>query len=90
MIDEATEVKLLLQQLEETSAEADKNLDGWQRSQAEFVNFRKRVERDQSRMYEEAAARIIKRVLPVIDDLNRAMQNRPTEGEAPNGLTGWN
>ncbi|MFN2145639.1 MAG: nucleotide exchange factor GrpE [Anaerolineales bacterium] len=82
VIDEATEVQVLMQQLEEVAAEADKNLDGWQRSQAEFVNFRKRVERDQSRMYEEAAARIIKRILPVIDDFNRAMQNRPTEGEA--------
>lgn len=81
-IEELTEVEILQEQLAEVEAEAAKNLDGWQRSQAEFVNFRKRVERDQSRMYEEAAARIIKRVLPVIDDLNRAMQDRPTEGEA--------
>ena len=80
-MDEATEVEILQQQLEEVVAEAAKNLDGWQRSQAEFVNYRKRVERDQSRMYEDAAARIIKRVLPVIDDFDRAMQNRPTEGE---------
>ena len=69
-------------QLEAAEAEAAKNLDGWQRSQAEFVNFRKRVERDQTRMYEEAAARVIKRFLPVVDDLDRALQNRPTEGEA--------
>ena len=83
-----TELDLLRQQLEEVAVEADKNLDGWRRSQAEFVNFRKRVERDQARMYEEAAARVIKRVLPVIDDLNRAMQNRPAEGEGAEWANG--
>lgn len=69
-------------QLEAAEAEAAKNLDGWQRAQAEFVNYRKRIERDQARMYEEAAARVIKRFLPVIDDLKRALQDRPTGGEA--------
>jgi len=69
-------------QLEAAEAEAAKNLDGWQRAQAEFVNYRKRIERDQARMYEEAAARVIKRYLPVVDDLKRALQDRPTEGEA--------
>lgn len=69
-------------QLEAAEAEAAKNLDGWQRAQAEFVNYRKRIERDQTRMYEEATARVIKRILPVIDDLKRALQDRPTGGEA--------
>ncbi|MBN2044511.1 MAG: nucleotide exchange factor GrpE [Anaerolineales bacterium] len=80
--EEISELDMLQQQLAELEAESARNLDGWQRAQAEFVNYRKRVERDQSRMYEEAAARIIKRVLPVIDDFNRALQDRPTEGEA--------
>jgi molecular chaperone GrpE len=87
-VEELTEVEALQQQLEEAVALAAKNLDGWQRSQAEFINFRKRVERDQSRMYEDAVARIIKRVLPVIDDLNRALQDRPTEGEAGEWASG--
>lgn len=72
----------LVTRLQTAEEEAAKNLDGWQRSQAEFVNFRKRVERDQSRMYEEAAARVIKRFLPVLDDLDRALQNRPNGDEA--------
>ena len=69
-------------QLEAAEAEAAKNLDGWQRAQAEFVNYRRRIERDQARMYEEATVRVIKRLLPVIDDLKRALQDRPTGGEA--------
>ena len=72
----------LTEKLVELEAESAKNLDGWQRSQAEFVNFRKRVERDQARMYEESTARIVKKFLPVLDDLHRALQDRPSEGEA--------
>ena len=71
----------LITRLQTAEKDAAKNLDGWQRSQAEFVNYRKRVERDQARMYEEAAGRVIKRFLPVSDDLDRALQNRPDEGE---------
>jgi molecular chaperone GrpE len=72
----------LITRLQTAEEESAKNLDGWQRAQAEFVNFRKRVERDQGRMYEEAAGRVIKRFLPAIDDFDRALQNRPVEGEA--------
>jgi len=68
--------------LEEAKIESAKNLDGWQRSQAEFVNYRNRMERDRIRMYEDAAIRVIKRFLPVMDDLHRALQNAPKEGEA--------
>ena len=69
----------LLNELEDQSA---KNLEGWQRSQAEFINYRKRIERDQARIYEDAAGRVIKSFLPIMDDLHRALQNAPTEGDA--------
>lgn len=81
-MDEPSELDLLSMQLEEALAESQKNLDGWQRAQAEFVNYRKRVERDQTRTYEDAAARIIKSFLPALDDLTRALPDRPIEGEA--------
>jgi molecular chaperone GrpE len=87
-MDEPSELDLLNMQLEEVKAESQKNLDGWQRAQAEFVNYRKRVERDQTRTYEDAAARIIKSFLPVLDDLTRALQDRPTEGEAGEWASG--
>ena len=80
--DEEDVLDDLITRLQTAEEESAKNLDGWQRSQAEFVNFRKRVERDQARMYEEAASRVVKRFLPVLDDLDRALQNRPSEGEA--------
>ena len=74
--------KSLRQQLDEALDEASKNLDGWQRAQAEFANYRKRTEREQTRLREDAAGRVVARFLPVVDDLRRALQDRPTSGEA--------
>lgn len=76
-IPELDEVEGLRQQLEEALVEASRNLDGWQRSKAEFINYRNRIEREQARMNEDSAARVIKRFLPVVDDLHRALQDRP-------------
>lgn len=79
---------VLSQQLEDALIESAKNLDGWQRAQAEFSNYRKRVERDQIRMREDAAARVINQILPVIDDLTRALKDRPQKGEAAEWAAG--
>ena len=81
-------IEELQQLLTEFEAESAKNLDGWQRAKAEFINYRKRMERDQARMYEDATARIIKRFLPMMDDLHRALQNSPKEGEASEWASG--
>jgi molecular chaperone GrpE len=69
--------------LEAKSAE---NLDGWQRAVAEFQNYKKRIERD--REVEKASMKgdLVKRVLPVLDDLERALQNRPAEDAWANGI----
>jgi molecular chaperone GrpE len=68
--------------------EASDNLDGWQRTQAEFINYKKRVEREQSKMKEDASARIIKRFLDAMDDLDRALDNRPIESEGADWAAG--
>ena len=44
------EIEALKKQLEETEAKAKENLDGWQRSQAEFVNYKNRMQRDSEMM----------------------------------------
>ncbi len=72
--------------LEERLAEAESKsaeyLDGWQRSRAEFMNYKNRIERDQALTAEMMRAQNIKKFLPVIDDLERALANRPGEAEA--------
>jgi molecular chaperone GrpE len=60
---------------------ANEYLDGWQRSRAEFANYKKRVEREQAQMYQNSAASVIKRFLEIVDDLERALNNRPQEGD---------
>jgi molecular chaperone GrpE len=75
------EIDALKEQLEEAEAKIAENLDGWQRAQAEFINYKKRVERDREAEYHSMKGDVIKKLLPVLDDLERALENRP-EGEA--------
>lgn len=75
------EIEALRQQLADQQSKAEEYLDGWQRARAEFANYKKRVEREQSQAYQMAAGSILKRYLEVIDDLDRALKNRPKQGE---------
>jgi molecular chaperone GrpE len=76
------EREALEKQLEEAQSLASEYKDGWMRSQAEFQNYRKRIERDNELMYASMKGDIIKKVLPVLDDLERALQNRPSNSGA--------
>lgn len=75
------EEERLASELEEWQLKADEYLDGWQRSRAEFANYKKRVERDQAQISQKATANIIKHFLEVMDDLELALKNRPQDGE---------
>jgi molecular chaperone GrpE len=70
---------ILRQQLEESQAQADEYLDGWQRARAEFANARKRLEKQRSESYQFAAQDFSRRLLPVIDDFVRAVDSVPEE-----------
>ena len=75
------EIYRLAQELQDWQAKAEEYLDGWQRARAEFANYKKRTEREQSQVYQNAAASIFKRFLDVLDDLDRALQNQPQDGD---------
>ncbi len=60
----------------EWQGKAAENLDGWQRSVAEFQNYKKRLDRDRETDKAIMKGDLIKRFLPVLDDLQRALQNR--------------
>ena len=51
------------------------------RQMAEFDNFRKRTEREQSQMYEIGAKDIIEKILPVIDNFERGLAAVPEESK---------
>lgn len=70
----------LQEKLTEAQAKAAENLEGWQRAQAEFANYKKRILRDQEQLSAEARGRVIKRYLDIVDDLGLALKNKPGEG----------
>jgi molecular chaperone GrpE len=80
------EIESLKKQLDELQAKAAENLDGWQRAQAEFVNYKNRVQRDREVDYVSMKSDIIKKVLPVLDDLERALANRPAGNSWADGM----
>jgi len=55
-------------------AKAAEHLDDLKRGAAEFDNYRKRTARDQARLTELANQRLVKELLPVLDDLERALE----------------
>ncbi len=76
----------LKKKLEEAESKTSEYKDSWLRSQAEFQNYKKRLDRDNEMMYASMKGDIIKRVLPILDDLERALQNRATEDSWANGI----
>lgn len=80
------EREALINQLQEAEAKIIEYKDGWARSQAEFQNYKKRLERDNELMYNNMKGDIIKKVLPILDDLERALQNRPADDAWANGI----
>ena len=90
MSDDGDQLKVHLDalqaQLAEVESKASEYKDGWARSQAEFQNYKKRIERDNELMYASMKGDIIKKVLPALDDLERALQNRPSEDAWASGI----
>jgi molecular chaperone GrpE len=82
----SAEIEALKRQLEEAEAKLVESVDGWRRSQAEFQNYKKRVERDNEMMRANMKGDIVKKILPLLDDLERAMQNRPADEPWTNGI----
>lgn len=80
------EFDALQQKLTEAEAQASEFKDGWLRTQAEFQNYRKRIERDREMDKAVMKGDIIKKVLPALDDLERALQNRPDDNAWASGI----
>jgi molecular chaperone GrpE len=73
-VDPETELQ---NQLKESQSQAAEYLEGWQRARAEFANARKRLEKQRSEAYQNAASDYAQKLLPVLDDFNRAMDSVP-------------
>jgi molecular chaperone GrpE len=71
----------LTEELASATRERDEYLDALQRLKAEFDNYRKRVAREQDAARERAAERLVKDLLPLLDDLERAVEHAVEHGE---------
>lgn len=74
VVDEWTALR---QELEQVRAKEAEYLDGWQRARAELANARKRFQREQEQTYTNARADVVVRLLPIIDDFERALETLP-------------
>ncbi|HXG76290.1 MAG TPA: nucleotide exchange factor GrpE [Gaiellaceae bacterium] len=63
-------------------AERDEYLSLLQRVQADFENYRKRAAREQERLVAHAHERLVRELLPILDDLERALEAAERHEEA--------
>jgi molecular chaperone GrpE len=79
----AEEAAELERELESVRRERDEYLDSLRRLKAEFENSRKRQEKEKERIYQTASERLILSLLPVLDNLDRALEY---EGDVREGV----
>jgi molecular chaperone GrpE len=82
----SAELEELKKQLAEAQSLAAEYKDGWQRSVADFQNYKRRVDAEKSETYQTAVGNIIKSYLPVLDDLERALAARPANLSWADGI----
>jgi molecular chaperone GrpE len=71
------DVAVLKQALEQERAKSTEYLDNWRRAAADFSNYKKRAEKDAGEMTKFANGVLIARLLPVLDDFDRAFATVP-------------
>lgn len=68
-------VASLKKALAEETAKAEDYLSNWQRTQADFINYKRRTEQDRGEFAKIANAALMLSMLPIMDDLERALDN---------------
>ena len=83
------DVALLKQALSEEREKSEANLAGWQRTQADFTNYKRRVEKELEETRRFANGTLMFNLLPVLDDFERAIaaiSNQETEVSLIEGI----
>jgi molecular chaperone GrpE len=81
VVEQESEIDLL-------AKKAAENLDGWQRCQADFENYKKRNSESQKDMIRYATQSIILEILPVIDNFHASTNHIPAEQKDNSWVTG--
>ena len=84
--EETVDVAALQKELEETKAQRDEYLDLAQRKQAEFANYRRRTESVRAEAFDDGRREAIDKLLPVVDNLERALAAAGEESSLKSGV----
>jgi molecular chaperone GrpE len=76
-VGETEDIETLKEKLAEAKAKAEANLAGWQRAQADFINYKKRSEQEKQTLSKFANSVLILNLLPILDDFERAFSSIP-------------
>lgn len=79
----------LEEQLAQAQAQAAEYLDNWRRAVAELSNARKRMQREMDEMRASAAERVLLKLLPIVDDMERAFAAVPADQADPEWVNGF-
>jgi len=66
-------------QLESAQQESAENKAGWQRTAADYANYRRRTEQDREQNLGLANEALLSKLLAIVDDFDRAIANMPDE-----------
>ena len=78
-VELAERVESLERELEEVRRRSEENLRNWQRSAADFANYRRRTDDERAELAQFGKAVLIRKLLSVLDDFDRALGTIPPE-----------
>ncbi len=76
---EEEDVDVLRQGLLEEKTKAEDYLANWQRAQADFINYKRRSEKEKTELSEYSRSEMVRCILPVLDDFERAISVEPED-----------
>jgi molecular chaperone GrpE len=76
-------IEQLERELEEARARSDEHLNNWQRSAADFSNFKRRTDEERATIGQFSNAILISKLLGVLDDFDRALEVVPPDAQDP-------
>lgn len=76
---ESPETDEVQQELHEAQQKAEEYLDLLRRTQADFINFRRRMSQEQAEVRTTAQIALLNQLLPVLDDFERALEATPED-----------
>lgn len=89
-INEIDNIEELKKALAEEKAKSEANLAGWQRAQADFINYKRFAEQEKAETCKVANIGLLAAILPILDDFERAIASIPADRGKEKWAEGFN